>query len=125
MVMQTGNSNRFEPTDAGRYKVAVLKGGCFDTSICVNYNTTQITTIEDPAEEISVYPNPVTDLLTIKTNQNVVAVEIYTIGGLLVNSNAIDAAKHIQIPCNNLVQGIYLVNIKTLNGQEHWRKFNK
>lgn len=124
-VMQTSNSNKFEPTSAGRYKVAVLNGGCFDTSSCVVYNTTQANTNNKTDEGITVYPNPVIDLLTIESNQGIIAVDFFTISGALIRSINISNLMHIQLPCSDLTTGIYLLGIKTEKGQYVWRKLKK
>jgi len=60
--------------------------------------------------QISIYPNPATDVITV-TNEGVKSVAVYSIAGSLVassESNVINVA--------NLVNGIYVVKANTEAG---------
>ncbi len=61
---------RFTPTQNGSYAVVVTgSGGCTDTSYC--YTVTDLTDINDPVMENSIYmyPNPAQEQITIETQQ--------------------------------------------------------
>ncbi|MEE1177242.1 MAG: T9SS type A sorting domain-containing protein, partial [Paludibacteraceae bacterium] len=60
--------------------------------------------------EISIYPNPATDVITV-TNEGVNSVAVYSVAGSLVassESNVVNVA--------NLVKGIYVVKANTEAG---------
>lgn len=62
---------------------------------------------------VSVYPNPTTDYLTVKSEEKISTVEIYDISGkkipVSVEGNTIDVKK--------LNAGTYLINIETKTGK--------
>ena len=64
----------------------------------------------DTKGEISIYPNPATDVITV-TNEGVESVAVYSLAGSLVassESNVVNVA--------NLVNGIYVVKANTEAG---------
>ena len=81
--------------------------GNFTTEETTNFETEAATvSIEETDLEISIYPNPVKDVLTI--NGQIDHVEIYdTFGKLVLKSNK------NTINTRNLSNGIYMVNIKS------------
>ena len=58
------------------------------------------------------YPNPVKDILFIKSNDKIDKVDVYSVDGKLIKSK-INSDK---IDFSNLPKGIYLVNIHTKSG---------
>ncbi len=62
----------------------------------------------------SVYPNPATDVLYIKTSSTVNAIELYTIIGKKVFETAKDMK---QLDVSTYQTGVYLLKIKTNQGQ--------
>uniref|UniRef100_UPI00374D31B3 T9SS type A sorting domain-containing protein n=1 Tax=Flavobacterium sp. TaxID=239 RepID=UPI00374D31B3 len=74
-----------------------------------DFNETQIAEITKPV----VYPNPVTNSLSISTKQNIEKVVIYNVSGMLVKT----ADKNTEtIDVSNLTPGTYLVKVYTNNG---------
>ncbi len=65
---------------------------------------------------LSVYPNPVKDVLTIETNNTLIAVSIYNIGGVKVFSTEHVGNKTIDL--RGLSSGIYLLKVQTEKGLE-------
>lgn len=63
--------------------------------------------------EVTIYPNPATDLLSIKSNIKVDQVSVYDISGkkvnVLLNNNKVDV--------RNLPGGAYIINIETKDGK--------
>ena len=90
----------FDPgTGAGQY---TSLAGC--NAVC---NTTDVT---ETISNLSIYPNPVKDVLTIEGNYT--SVDIIDVSGKLVLSSK--ATKNINV--KSLSDGVYMLNIKTENG---------
>jgi hypothetical protein len=70
------------------------------------------------------YPNPVSDKLTVETTEAVTNVEIYNLMGALVYSQK-DNAKRIEIPTGNLPSGTYFIRLITPSGIETQRFVKK
>ncbi len=62
---------------------------------------------------VTIYPNPVKDLVYIETDQLIMDMSIYSMNGLLLKK--LQAVDHINI--SDLVNGVFLVKIKTNNGE--------
>ena len=94
----------------GSYSVVITIGICSDTSDCVNITTVGIDEV-NANSEISIYPNPAIDKLTIETGDLIInTISILNSTGrivkdITVNSNTIDVS--------NLVTGIYFIQIHT------------
>ena len=84
-------------------------------------NTVGIT--ENDALTVSIYPNPVSDKLTIETSEPVKMVEIYSINGALL-AKQVNCSEKIEINVANYAFGTYMIRLTTDNGVEI-RKFVK
>ncbi|MBK1897026.1 T9SS-dependent choice-of-anchor J family protein [Chryseobacterium paridis] len=62
---------------------------------------------------ISVYPNPTSDILTIKSKEKVNAIEIFDIGGRKVTATL----NNDKVDVRHLSSGNYIINIETKNGK--------
>lgn len=75
--------------------------------------------------EISVYPNPVTDLLNLKSSKvNIISIEIYDINGKLIMNQMINANEK-ELNVSELVSGAYILRIKHDKGIESVRILKK
>lgn len=81
--------------------------------VITNFDTSGVTdaTIDDNESGISIYPNPATDVLSVKAEE-VTAVEIFSITGELVAT----ASGNSTIDISGLANGNYLVRIATPQG---------
>jgi hypothetical protein len=72
--------------------------------------TDNLSVKENTKENISIFPNPVQDVLYIKTSEKVLDAKIYDEQGRLIKffSNATNS-----LPVNNLQKGVYFIDIKT------------
>jgi hypothetical protein len=70
--------------------------------------------------EFKIYPNPVQDLLTIQSNSEIEKIEIYSLEGKLV----LQSTQNL-FNVQSLENGIYLLKIKTINGEISTKKFIK
>ncbi|MFT5913209.1 MAG: hypothetical protein ACI9XO_004756 [Paraglaciecola sp.] len=86
-------------------------------------NIVNIQTIESSNHQnINIYPNPVTDELTIENGQGTAI--IYNAVGQSVQEVNIDASK-IQLTVSELPQGIYTIHIRKTNGESITKQFVK
>lgn len=110
-----GETNQqFTATSTGDYAVQVSKNGCRDTSRCINVSTTLIE--ENFAGQITFFPNPVTNQLTVNSLVMLDKIEIYDGVGHLVISNKVNS-KNARIPFESVNSGIYFVKLYNLNQQ--------
>ena len=70
--------------------------------------------IEEHESYFEVYPNPADDKLFISTDLAIEEVNIFNITGVMVYSNSNVSDNHIDV--SNLNKGIYLISIKTADG---------
>ncbi|AZB10812.1 T9SS C-terminal target domain-containing protein [Chryseobacterium sp. G0162] len=66
-------------------------------------------------DQLKVYPNPVSDILTISFDQKIHSVTIYNAAGQLILAKAIDDTKGT-IDVSGFVSGLYLVKVNAANG---------
>jgi hypothetical protein len=74
-------------------------------------------------EDLSIYPNPVNEVLKIETENNVDFVEIHSLNGKLVAR--FDELKNGSLNLSNIDSGAYLLKLVQPNGNYTVRKFNK
>lgn len=88
---------------------------------------TSLTNTEDSSVDIEggidVFPNPTTDILTVKHKLEIAAesINIRSISGKFIQSVT---PSQTEIPVNNLAEGVYLIEFKTAN-QTFYKKFVK
>ncbi len=85
-----------------------------DTSLSIKWLTYEkqsngIVKISD-SKNILVYPNPTSDIVNIKTTENIISVNIYNTEGKVVKTTS----KH-QIQISDLPSSIYFIEVKTKN----------
>lgn len=66
---------------------------------------------ENGIETISIYPNPASDIITLKTDEQIEKVQIFNIMGDLVQTEQSNS-----FSINELSTGIYIVDVKTTSG---------
>ncbi len=77
---------------------------------------TIIDNIEDESYSFSIYPNPASDIINIKSSLSVEYIEIYDVLGNKTNIyNMNYSENNIQLEINDLSKGIYFLRIKTEN----------
>ena len=106
------------------YTWSISPVNCFGVATgCV---TRTFTTEEDPnlsvaqfdTQSLSVYPNPVKDQLTIKTDLSIESVEIFDILGKQVKSISGDNILNNSVDMGTLVDGVYFINIAAEGKQQ-------
>lgn len=102
----------FTVLEDGDYAVVVTKGNCSDTSSCHRI-TTLTTDVQQYGNnpEIRVYPNPVSNSITIQSSDKIRRVSVFNMLGALMqeeNENAFSVQQ--------LAAGVYTFKVTTANG---------
>ena len=86
-----------------------------DSVFCENWTGLNCSIADN--KDVSIYPNPILDQLTIVSNFIIRSVQVYNLNGQLVIDieNAND--KLIKLPVDYLNSGLYIIKIKTTNNQ--------
>ncbi|MFP3832234.1 DUF5074 domain-containing protein [Chryseobacterium sp. SIMBA_028] len=84
-------------------------GKVVDKTLTVNSNAATLATAEVKKLEFGIYPNPVTDILYIKTQEKVINVAIYDTSGKLVNTQFSNG----QVNVSMLPKGMYMLKAVT------------
>lgn len=115
----TGATNQsFTAVVTGNYAVIVTDGACSDTSACVSLIGTSAGINENAIlNSVSVYPNPVQDILTIKnTSGQVVSFVVVDMNGkeILKSTTVLNATT---VSTSTWNQGVYFVKFSSINGE--------
>ncbi len=104
-------SQSFSATYDGNYAVIVTIGSCSDTSVCVPILTVGIPSSQE--EQISIYPNPVSEELTIEISGNKETKEfeiINSIGQIVFVGNMVEKTT---VKMDSYATGIYFVKLQS------------
>lgn len=117
-------SQSFTPTLNGFYALEVTENGCIDTSNCIVINAVGLQDLENL--EISIFPNPVNDYITVKWNNSIQLTSLRILNSLGSEVQKIDLMpqkNHISVPFV-FPSGVYFVEIASQNGSQT-KKFIK
>ena len=105
-------SQNFTPTVTGNYAVVVTENGCSDTSACENIIITGINEM-NANNNISVYPNPVNDIFTISSSDDLsgTVVKIIAITGQTLVEKTIISGNTATFDMRVYATGLYFVEI--------------
>jgi hypothetical protein len=80
--------------------------------------------INDFESQINIYPNPATDFINIKFDNNINSIEIFDLLGNKINAQMTQVGDYIVIPISELQPGIYIVQLYIDNKVYHylWEK---
>jgi len=70
---------------------------------------------------ITIVPNPVSDILTIKTDEQIISIKVYNTEGKMIQTSRLDEGK---VDVKHLPSGIYILSVQTINGHVN-KKFIK
>ncbi|MGC8803939.1 MAG: T9SS type A sorting domain-containing protein [Bacteroidales bacterium] len=96
--------------------VAVDLYGNISVSASSNSVTITTTAISHVGTAISLYPNPVSDILNLRSSAQIFQVTVYNITGQALSTYKL-SSNDAQLDLSNLNPGIYFINAKTANGQ--------
>lgn len=106
----------------GVYKIDVTFGGnTYQTSFGVRANLASENTV---TESVSIYPNPVKDILYIKNMKDIASAEIIDLSGKIVKKAGTEI-KSGNIDLRNLPAGNYILKLKSTNQDVKTTKFIK
>ena len=80
---------------------------------------------QETYNDVRVYPNPVVNFVSVKSEENVQSVSVYSVGGKRVYHSDDIFYKEHKIETNAWKKGVYLVHIKTVSGQVIRKKIVK
>ncbi len=110
----SGETNQsFTVTANGSYAVEIIENGCTDTSFCYVVNTLDINE-EELNNNIAIYPNPTTGIITIEGNK-IKLIEVRDIQGQLISQFVLNTEK-FNIDLSEQPKGVYFLTIKTDKG---------
>ncbi len=121
------STTSFEVSKIGTYSIVSLidANGC-EASTLDSLTISEYVVTSTPNilvnEDISIYPNPVTNLLTIESKEMLLYVKIYSIGGQLVKSIDLDSPRNnIKIPIRTK-PGIYVLELSNIHKNQISKK---
>ncbi|MFN7015305.1 MAG: hypothetical protein ACK4ON_13650, partial [Bacteroidia bacterium] len=81
-IIPGATSQSYTATAIGSYAVDVTLNGCTSRSTC--FDVTTLGTSSFDMNALTVYPNPVLDILSIRYNEEITAINVYDLSGRLV-----------------------------------------
>ncbi|MBX2950243.1 MAG: T9SS type A sorting domain-containing protein [Crocinitomicaceae bacterium] len=104
-------SQSFTPTITGDYAVEVTANGCTTTSVCTAISVVGLDGLEQNG--LSIYPNPNNGMFTITSESGLenTVIEVYSIVGTVVYTNAAITGNSLTIDLQNERSGVYFVKV--------------
>ncbi|NOY50412.1 MAG: T9SS type A sorting domain-containing protein [Chlorobi bacterium] len=103
------NAISYTPTETGIYVAIILKADCRIVTYRVNINQI-VGTDENVIQNISVFPNPVSDRINISSNIINGSASVYSLEGKMLLSQEIRSKSSVSV--SKLKRGVYLLLIK-------------
>ncbi|MCF8448321.1 MAG: T9SS type A sorting domain-containing protein [Taibaiella sp.] len=115
-------TQNFTPAVTGNYAVVITSGSCTDTSVCtmVTIPTAAVTDLNG-TNQVSVYPNPATNMVTIANLAAGSRITILDITGKTVYQNT-SSGTAMNITTSHLSAGLYVVKITDNSEQTSVKK---
>ena len=111
-------SRSYIPTESGSYAVIVDDGVCRDTSVCFVVNVVGID-VYGSNNQLRVFPNPTSGVVSIQTNQNIENVQLVNTLGEVIKMNIGDFQ---EFNLNSIADGVYIIKVRFDSGQVIQRK---
>jgi hypothetical protein len=109
-----------QPNDTGSQDMWVVK---FDSNGCYDTLTDCVVGVEEQSafrNELSMWPNPVADVLNIEAKESILGVRVMEVLGRVISyqPSAISyhGEKQLEIDLRNLPEGVYLLRVETKGG---------
>lgn len=110
-VINTSDELLLTPQSPGTATVVISfnsNGKIVEKSIEIN-TTTSLGTGDFKKIKLAIYPNPVSDLLNIQTEDNVLSVDVYDISGKSIHTRV----NNNKINVSDFTKGMYIINVVT------------
>ncbi|MDD2984351.1 MAG: T9SS type A sorting domain-containing protein [Crocinitomicaceae bacterium] len=115
----TGATNAsYLAIEAGSYAVEVTVNGCMVTSACFDVTTLGVKAID--VANMNLYPNPVSDALTITYTKNITGVQLFDLTGRLIQ-NIITNTNEVSVDMSEMPAAIYIVKVIAENTTSEFR----
>lgn len=124
-ILNTGESkNPFTYAlefDGDNYMLTIENG---EGDIAV-YGDVQLSVSDNNISQMHLYPNPVSDMLILSSNETVKEATVYDIHGKLIKIIRFNPENSVEIDVRHLQNGIYFLKIETESGRVATEKFIK
>lgn len=104
------------PAGTGNKTAGVIGGADIWLGVIDASNVLGITDVEATIGEVFVYPNPANEMLNIRFNETETKIWLTDVNGKQVTSDFYSSTGEQNILVNDLMEGIYLIHIQTVNG---------
>lgn len=111
----------FTPAQSGLYAVEVTQGSCTDTSVCYSVTIDDFSLPGQALSAVSISPNPVNTVLTIKSDIPFERMRVYDLHGKMVFSGIYRSQTDVSF----LQKGAYFIALHTAGNALYIRKFIK
>lgn len=116
----TGTTYLVENLEAGKeycYTVTAMSTSAESDHSEKACATTEGESLAENTSYLNIFPNPVSDNLSITTNQNITEVNIYNILGVTVYNEQCTMNEQLDINVSDFNEGVYFIKVKTENGE--------
>lgn len=115
-------SQSYTATAIGSYAVDVTKNGCTTRSTC--FDVTTLGTSSFDMNALTVYPNPVVDILSIRYNEEITAINVYDLSGRLVKQITPNQTE-VEVNMSELAAAMYIVKVNAGGNQTEIKVIKK
>jgi hypothetical protein len=115
-------SQSYTATAIGSYAVDVTKNGCTTRSTC--FDVTTVGTSSFDMNALTVYPNPVVDILSIRYNEEITAINVYDLSGRLVKQITPNQTE-VEVNMSELAAAMYIVKVNAGGNQTEIKVIKK
>lgn len=116
--------NEYRKIDPKAVRVEYKQDGC---GRGIGAKTEEVETLENK-EDIALYPNPADNFLSIKVQKSlqIAEIKVFDLQGKEVLQNIkIEDKRNVVLNTESLLAGVYVVKLKTKNGEIHIKRFFK
>ena len=115
-------SQSYTATAIGSYAVDVTLNGCTTRSTC--FDVAALGTSSFDMNALTVYPNPVVDILSIRYNEEITAINVYDLSGRLVKQITPNQTE-VEVNMSELAAAMYIVKVNAGESQTEIKVIKK
>ena len=121
-IIPGATSQSYTATAIGSYAVDVTLNGCTSRSTC--FDVTTLGTSSFDMNALTVYPNPVVDILSIRYNEEITAINVYDLSGRLVKQITPNQTE-VEVNMSELAAAMYIVKVNAGGNQTEIKVIKK